>query len=349
MLTGESKIAHFPAYTKNPYNSRIKQALACAGVAVELVENKLHTNPWRSLSWAMKYDLVHWHWMNVHYQGRTKTKFLLRSTLFVCTLFFIRLSGTKMIMTVHNLVPHDTAFRNLHEFVNRLCGRLMHRLIVHNPASVQLVTDSFQPNNEVEVIEHVDYEDEADRKLPEHTQTPGYDAAFFGHVRPYKRLELLIQAIRNSPEELGLLVLGQAASQTYAEEIARQISGCERIQFVNEYLSDEDLKRQLESVKVAVFPYAESLCSGAAHLALGRGLILVAPRTTAFAELIDLGLAIEITSPITSDTIHRAIQHALPLNKQQWSERRRDYLARCQPSTVGARLKKVYSSVLSEG
>ena len=252
-----------------------------------------------------------------------------------------------MIMTVHNLVPHDTSFRSLHGFVNRLCGRLIDRLIVHNQASAYLVAESFRPTNEIEIIEHIDYEDEASRELPKNTQTTPFDAVFFGHVRPYKRLELLIKAVKNSPNQLELLVLGQAASQAYGEEIANQISDCNRIQFVNEYLTDEELKRQLQTAKVAVFPYAESLCSGAAHLALGRGLRLVAPRTTAFMELIDLGLAIEIASPVTSETIHHAIQQALPMDMQQWNQQRTAYLARCQLPAIGNRLKQTYSSALS--
>ena len=250
-------------------------------------------------------------------------------------------------MTVHNLVPHDTSFRSLHGFVNRLCGRLIDQLIVHNQASARLVAESFRPRNEIEVIEHIDYEDELDRRLVDSTKSVVYDAAFFGNVRPYKRLELLIQAVKDSTEQLGLLVLGQAANQAYGDEIETQISDCERIRFINAYLTDEDLRCHLESAKVAVFPYAESLCSGAAHLALGRGLILVAPRTTAFVELIDLGLAIEIASPVTSDSIHEAIRQAIPMDMEQWNHKRRTYLARCQLPTIGARLKQAYSNILS--
>ena len=292
---------------------------------------------------------MHWHWVSVHYQGRTRARFILRSLLFFGSLTLIRLSGTRMVMTVHNLVPHDTDFRRLHRLVNRLCGRLMDRLIVHNQASLEPVEESFRPRKSIEVIEHIDYEDVSDRQLTPDNPKPIYDVAFFGHVRPYKRLELLIEAIKMSPEEWSLLVLGQAASQSYGEDIASQVSSCERIRFINRFLSDDELKHHLQTTKVVVFPYAESLCSGAAHMALGRGLVPVAPRTTAFVEMIELGLAIEIASPVSGVTIREAIYQALSVDMEGWRKKQSEYLARCALPTVGAKLKKLYASVLSDG
>jgi beta-1,4-mannosyltransferase len=108
--------------------------------------------------------------------------------------------------------------------------------------------------------------------------TSSFTIFTFGYIRPYKGLEVLIDAFRRWPEPTARLqIRGKAMFQQLSEELVRRASGDPRICVSLGEVPKDALKRQIEGSQLIVLPYKKILNSGAAALALSLERPLLAP------------------------------------------------------------------------
>jgi glycosyltransferase involved in cell wall biosynthesis len=259
-----------------------------------------------------------------------------------------------MLLTVHNLFPHDSRFRLIHSVANRTLGLLMDRLLVHSPEAAETVAKHYGGHRKIRCIEHVDYGsctspplDKSQARARLQLSPQETIVAWFGELRPYKRVELLIQAAdRLSELGIHLLIAGRPQSEEYGKTIASLASDRRNIRLQLQWLSEEDLAQTLSAADAAIFAYAESLTSGAAHMALVYGLPIVAPQTVAFAELARLGLAFTFSSAADPSAIAAAASRAVEVDRTLFEAASRAYRARCSLESVGAQLRDIYEELL---
>jgi len=99
---------------------------------------------------------------------------------------------------------------------------------------------------------------------------------FFGIVRPYKGLELLIEAIARSDSSVHLVVAGEFWENI--ELYRRQINDLGlngRVVLFNKYIPNEEAHLVFCSADALVAPYVGGTQSGVAELALGYGLPII--------------------------------------------------------------------------
>lgn len=353
--THAPEVVHFPVDTNNPYSFLLITALQRTQFRVFGRRNQFHPNPINALAWARSSAIIHWHWLNGHYNGRTPLRFLIRTFLFTLALLRARLAGTKMVLTVHNLVPHEHEYRRLHMLANRICGRLMHRLIVHNQASLPIVEAAYGARGKVSVVEHIDYgpalsapalDRQAARERLGWSTSRRY-VLFFGQVRPYKGVSTLVRSATFLPDDVTIVIAGKPQSLELEEELRSLANHSAQVALDLRFIPAEELSYYLWASDVAVFPYSESLASGAAHLALAHDLPIVAPRTPAFAELIELGLATGCLDVRNPKKVTEAIETSLRQNRDQWRDACRRYRHRCSAENVARKLASIYSGLLS--
>lgn len=347
-------VTHVPANLINPYNR-----LLAASVESEEVHCRLWSdpprggNPRKLLRELRSVDLVHWHWLQSFYRGKNRGSVIARGLLFLSVQMELRLRGIPQVLTVHNLMPHEHEFPELHRLMFRGIGKTVNRIVVHHPDAIDAVAALYGGRDKIRVVPHMDYGDPPSSRdraaIRSAWDLNAYSqwVILFGSIRRYKRVECLLQVATDlSRSGIGVLLAGTCSEAAYAnelEELARE-SGSK---LVFQSLSDTDLSELLLASDVAVMPYGDALTSGAAHLALGHGLPMVATDALAFREMARLGLLITC-DPSKPEDLTRGVHEAFNLRNGPWHERVNAYRQSCGLDEVGKRLLSVYREAGSD-
>jgi glycosyltransferase involved in cell wall biosynthesis len=198
---------------------------------------------------------------------------------------------------VHNLLPHDVRHRTLEGELFRFLAESADRIHVLGPATLQAAAPlGGLPADRVTVIEHSSYRgvypdfvgrDEARRRLG--LAADHRALLLFGEIRPYKGLDVLLEAFRTaarSDPRLRLLIAGGVAAAEEGHALLEECRADPRIVTSFERVPDGDVQVWLRAADVVVLPYRAIVNSGALHLALTFGRPVVAPVAGEVAALL---------------------------------------------------------------
>ena len=132
---------------------------------------------------------------------------------------------------------------------------------------------------------------------------------FFGLIRDYKGLDLLIDAMPLLGESYQLVIAGESYGSFEKYEAQIAASGCaDRIKVFNRYIDDEEVPAFFSAADICVLPYKSATQSGITAIALHFELPLVATPVGGLAESIEkpgIGL---MTDGISAEAIAEAIR-----------------------------------------
>lgn len=222
---------------------------------------------------------------------------------------FARRRGAHLVLTVHDLLPHDTAerFRNLYrKLYNGMDALICHSTHVRD----RLISEFSVPAERIEVIPHGPFFFD----LPATDSTPirqalGVEFAqrmvlWQGILFPYKGVDLLLEAwkqVEAALPEACLVVLGTGSpSITAAVTAQAQRLGLQRVHFEFRFCSTEELVAAYRTADVVVYPYRAITTSGALATGLALGKAIVASDLPVFRELLTDGvnaLLVDATDP----------------------------------------------------
>jgi glycosyltransferase involved in cell wall biosynthesis len=114
-------------------------------------------------------------------------------------------------------------------------------------------------------------------------------ALYFGSIRAYKNVTLLIGQFRRleNPDFL-LLVVGAPATQKLEEEIVEASGGDGRIRLTLEFVKDEAVQLYFNAADFVVLPFIENWNSSSAILALSFNRPVLVPAIGSITELQEL-------------------------------------------------------------
>lgn len=243
---------------------------------------------------------------------------MLRSRLPVDLWFvrFCRFRGAKIVLTVHDLLPHDTA--QVHKQLYSRLYREMDVLICHSDHIRTRLQDEFgiQPEK-IHVIPHGPFffdlpEQDATATLTELGVETGQQMVLWqGIIFPYKGVDLLLDAWRLVEEQapnVCLVVLGTgdpALTSSFTEK-AREL-GLERVRFHFRFCSPEELVASYRAAAAVVYPYRAITTSGALATGLSLGKAIVASDLPVFRELLTNRESGLLVDPSDSDSLAAAI------------------------------------------
>lgn len=127
---------------------------------------------------------------------------------------------------------------------------------------------------------------------------------FFGYVRQYKGLDILIEAfeqLQKKRSDLRLLVAGEFYDkpETYYAQI--EAAGLQdKIKVINKYISNEEVARYFQLSEVVVLPYRTGTQSGILNIAYGYHKPVVITDVGGLAEFVDAdhtGVVVERAEP----------------------------------------------------
>lgn len=194
-----------------------------------------------------------------------------------------RRSRVKCIIECHNVFPHEA--RPLDGLLVRFALSAADRLITHSTKDREDLL-SVVSGKEVSVS-----------PLPclnefsgaANCSRNGHTILFFGKVRKYKGLDVLLAAMPKvlSKVKCKLIVVGEFYDpiDKYLNLVRKH--GIEKeVSLDNRYVPNEEVPSIFERVDVLVLPYVSASQSGVARIALSNGLPVIASRTGGLSEAI---------------------------------------------------------------
>lgn len=245
-----------PGEVTNPYIDMLKQALE----AEPDVDLRVWT--WRE-ALLRRHDVFHAHWPEVMVNnGNPPVKKAVRQLLFVVFFLRMKLQGTAIVRTMHNLeLPLDISRREA--FLLRLLER-------HTDVFIRLNDSTPAPPGRLFLtIPHGHYRSWFE-SFARPSQVPGR-ISYFGMIRRYKCVEDLVSAfhaIEDATPDLSLTVRGMPSTQALVDQLTSCAEGDPRIAFRFEFLSDAHLVATAAEAELIVLPYREMHNSGSALVAL---------------------------------------------------------------------------------
>ena len=268
------KILANPAYctrATNPHQYLLYTAVSAAGAQV--YENS------RLRALLGRYDILHIHWPDGYLNTRFRLRAILELMLFFPSMWLQRLRGGRLVWTVHNLGSHDKRYPKLEKWFWKLYPHIVDGAIFLSENSEQdaLKRHPWLQDKQRFVIPRGHYKgcypDETTRAQARerlHLPAQAKVILFFGLIRPYKNLELLVEQFRQleDPDTI-LLIAGRCnRHQDYLKMVKAKTEGDSRIRFEERFIPDEEMQYYLRAADLAAFPYRDNQNSGAALAAL---------------------------------------------------------------------------------
>ncbi len=221
-------------------------------------------------------DLTHWQWVTLPQLDR----------------FLVRPSGHPRLLTLHYPLPEPGDRRGLRRqrsFLGEFDAVIAHT----EHGAERLRTDVGLPPERVHRIPHgpLDYLTElpagTEQGLPEELAGAPADvpvALFFGLLRPYKGIDVLLEAFARVPEEAELWIAGMPRMPIEPlQELARRAPG--RVRFVPRFIADPEIPALMRRADVVALPYREIEQSGVLYAALAFEKPLILSDVGGFAEI----------------------------------------------------------------
>jgi beta-1,4-mannosyltransferase len=240
------------------------------------------------------YEIFHLHWPD-YYLNQAWPKAMLGIPLILCSVAWVRIRGTRVIWTAHNLRSHKHLYPSVERwfwaaFTNMLDGWISLSKFCREEGRRRFLALRSLP---CVVVPHGHYRDaypsiasrtDARRKL--RISAGARVILFLGRVSRYKNVPHLVETFRRAAiEDSVLVVAGQPASngdRLSVREVARE-SG--NIQLHLAYVPMEELQVFFAATDLVVLPYSEISNSGSAILALSFSRPTLVPAQGSLPEL----------------------------------------------------------------
>jgi len=309
---------HVPVDRRNPYQRALGLALHPLGVRVRRLPLR-----WNVLRLMRGLDVLHIHWTSA-VVNNPLWKVSLGYPLLAMQFLILRLSGRKIIWTVHNLEGHE-CHRPIQNWVGSvLIGVLANVVIVHGKNAREIVAERFLiKRSKIAVIPHANFIGLYPETSSRGSARDGFKLSpekkvvlFLGHIRPYKGVENLIRAFNSVADPKAvLLVAGRPLDDDYQERIERLTAGNPRVKFLPGYVADDRIQEFMLAADVVVFPYKEILTSGSVLLAMSFGKACIAPKLGCICDVLDdVGAFLYEERGVTG--LERALRDALSAPKR---------------------------------
>jgi len=254
------------------------------------------------------------------------------SPVYLVILGIAKLRKKRVIITVHNVDPHEGGFFS--RLMNNSILPLGDEFIVHGDACREKLQVRVHADKKVHVVPHPPFNaahDDLDQEVDiEAVRTElGIDGArplliFFGNIRDYKGLDVLLRALSDVREvypDVRLLVAGQLWGDWSKYERIIEEQGIEGHLITRlEHLPFRDLREYIIASDLAVFPFTH-LDSASSTVVLARtlGKPVVVSEVGDIRNLHDPDVM--LAEPGRPDSLAESINNALRRMDERWENR----------------------------
>ena len=227
-----------------------------------------------------------------------------------------RKRGTKIVLTVHDLLPHDTEDTYKHIF-----GKLYHsvdEVICHSDHIKARLEEEFSvAAQRIAVIPHGPFFYDLSARNDEAVlQNLGLDpnqlfVLWQGIIFPYKGVDLLLRAWQKveAANTAATLVVAGTGAPELLDQIQEQIIhlGLKRVILHFRFISSEELVALYRAAAIVVYPYRAITTSGALATGLALGKTIVASDLPVFREMLTNGENALLVDPEDAEQLGGAL------------------------------------------
>jgi len=257
-------------------NPRIRRSLKLLEYCANLVYQSLKVL-------SVGAEIVHVHFLPLLSKGIPVELWFLK---------YVKKLGSKVICTVHNVLPHDTGDRHRKRYIELYW--LSDLLICHNAAARKVLREELGiPDERIRIIPHGPLQ--VDTSVPQHEarsalglprETPV--VLWQGVIAPYIGIDFLLSSWARLQSNAYLVIAGkgeQACVESLQNKV-RELDIESSVRLDIFYIQPERLPYYYQAADILVYPYKNITTSGALITWIGYGKPVVATDLPAFVELI---------------------------------------------------------------
>jgi hypothetical protein len=236
-----------------------------------------------SVFFNLKAECFILHWVDLII---TKQKGFLQVIFYLVALATLKLLRKKIVWVLHNKKPHRVNSK-IALYCMKVAARNADLIICHANEGKDFITAKYglKAGSKVRYVPHPVYSIELFDRLPEK-----WDIVIWGTIARYKNIVQFLKFVKESSRfnTMKILICGFCPDLEYEKEIQKELS--DNISYVNRFLTDQELQKELSSTKCVLFTYKldSVLSSGALVYSLNFNNKIVGPRGGAFEDLIPI-------------------------------------------------------------
>lgn len=247
-----------------------------------------------------KPDVMHFHWLHPYLLRDSFLGSFLRSSRFLLEVILLKLKGSRIAWTIHNLTNHDGHHAGVERFFSILFAQMVDVPIAHSEEAALLASEAFRiPKEKILITHHPGYCGHyPDTVSNEDARSRfGYSLEervflFLGRIQPYKGVFDLVEAFAAMPENSRLLIAGTPSDEETAERLMAVVTHDPRIQFHPGHIGHHEVQCFYHAADWVVFPFRRILTSGSVLLAMSFGKPLILPEGATLRETVGAGEAL---------------------------------------------------------
>lgn len=234
-------------------------------------------------------------------------------------------STTRRIAILHNLIPHERRFFDaflIKRFIRQYDG------FVTLSHAVDRDLKSLLPHAKTLCIPHPWYNQfgEAMDKTQARQQlqvSPSLKTLlFFGLIRDYKGLDILLETMSLLDESYQLIIAGEVyGSAAPYEGLIEKSPARSRIYFFNQYICDEEVKKFFSAADICILPYRSGTQSGVIAVSYQFEVPVVVTDVGGLKEIVQESNGGVVVPHTTAHDLQKGIEAATqPANLQAYRE-----------------------------
>lgn len=342
----------------NPYQDLLAFSLRRRGVSI-IISNY-------ELSWPVLFKtiranspcgIIHLHWIKPYMDwflssDKGLKRFILYLMCFI-DIFLVKLSGTKIVWTVHNKFTHSLKDIFWEKRIRRMLVLCSDLVIFHSASAVRCVKDSYglKVFSNHSIIPHGHYIDvypnDIERNRSREILGIGINSTvflYFGSIKSYKGVTNLVNIFRNNHRLSNtiLLIAGNPVSLELSDEILRLSSGTPNIMVNLKFIPREKVQIYMNAADICIFPFQDILTSGSVILAMSFGKAVVVPQKGCLSDLLDKQGAVFFES---EDVLGTALEECLQADFVSMGAYNKKVIRQYNWDKIGEDTQKAYNNL----
>jgi glycosyltransferase involved in cell wall biosynthesis len=220
---------------------------------------------------------------------------------------------TTIVMLCHNVVEHEGA-QGLRRRLTRRVLKRADRHLVHGQSQATALRELIG-REAAAALEHPAYTADVAASGAGARVQARYGLReplllFFGYVRPYKGLDVLLEALAIVRREhpVSLLVAGEVwGDRREWLDRCRSLGLDSCVAFSNGYVNESDIAAIFDAAQLVVLPYRSATGSGVAKLAMSHGKPVLVTRVAGLADAVEDGVSGLLVPPQDPQAMAEAI------------------------------------------
>ncbi|OQY29169.1 MAG: hypothetical protein B6244_04850 [Candidatus Cloacimonetes bacterium 4572_55] len=246
----------------------------------------------------------------------------------------LRKKGVKILSILDNVIPHEKRpgdTQLIRFFLNQNDG------FIAMCQQVKKDLHRFRPDAQCVVKPHPLYDHFPNKISKEEARTrlnlpvDQKILLFFGFIRSYKGLDILIQAMAGLPNEYTLVIAGEAYGSFDKYERLIETHGVrDKVQIHARYIDDDTVQNYFNAADVCVLPYKSATQSGIVQIAYHFHTPVIVTDVGGLSEMVTDGQTGLVISSQDPEDVARAVERFFTMRKttrfvENIADRRQEY------------------------